>query len=369
MHTSPYKTIATLTLSLICSIAIAQDYTKYHTSIIEAERQVFVEEHLQEGLDTYQKTFKQYDFVFLTDVLHAMQIALLLNDEHAFLTLADKATQNGLLPRHLINFSFINKHPFYTKHKDSIISLYRINRPHYLSRIDTVALVKMYDLYAYDQIEKTNKKNEGLYNYGKRYAPQIKRTMEELTQLIKTRGFPSDKIIGIYQKDIVRELGLTNGKDLVYYYYDNKNIYNYNFSKGQFERPEWLFSSTFFDPIMAHYYSHYNTIQPYKDEFYLKQIRLGNVHPRDLADAFDFPISTANDSTEFAERVANKTRFFCIHRIPDLEHKKSYKGIPFSEINKHRKKFYIAPLEQDFAKIKFAKKYGIYVVYASNGSR
>lgn len=367
MHTSPYKTIATLTLSLICSIAIAQDYTKYHTSIIEAERQVFVEEHLQEGLDTYQKTFKQYDFVFLTDVLHAMQIALLLNDEHAFLTLADKATQNGLLPRHLINFSFIKKHPFYAKHKDSIISLYRINRPHYLSRIDTVALVKMYDLYAYDQMQKSAKKGERYSAYCKRYKIQVEKTRNQLIELILARGFPSDKTIGIYQKNIVRELGLINGKDLIYYYYDNKDLQNYNIHKGQFERPEWLFSSTFYYPILAHYYTEHGKLQLESDEFYLEQIKLGNIHPRDLAYTFDFEY-TANAAITLDTLPLN-TQVFCIRRQPDIERKDNYKGIPYTQINKYRKKFYIAPLEQDFAKIKFAKKYGIYVVYASNGSR
>lgn len=368
MNTMYYKHfISFLLLIVLMNSSSAQDYTKYHTAIIEAERQVFVEEQLQEGLNTYQKTFKQYDFVFLTDVLHAMQIALLLNDEHVFLTLADKATQNGLLPRHLINFSFIKKHPFYAKHKDSIISLYRINRPHYLSRIDTVALVKMYDLYAYDQMQKSTKKGERQDASSKRYNIEVAETRKELIELISTRGFPSDKIIGIYQKDIVRELGLVSGKDLIYYYYDNKDQQNYNIGKGQFEYYEWIFSSKLFAPIMEHYYTIHRVMQEESDEFYLEQIKLGNVHPRDLAETFDFACTANHEGT--LDTLPSYAKLFLIIRQLGLEQKDNYKGISYTQINKYRKKFYIAPLEQDFAKIKFAKKYGIYVVYASNGSR
>lgn len=367
MNISSYRIFATVLLSLTYFIATAQNYNQYHTSIIEAERQIFIKEHLQEGLNIYRNTFQQYDFVFLTDVLQAMQIALLLNDENSFLTLADKATKNGLIPRHLINFSFIKNHPLYTKHKDSIINLYKINRPHYLKRIDTTALVKMYDLYAFDQMQKNSKAGESEIAFRKRYMAEVENTRRELIKLVRTRGFPSDKTIGIYQKDIVNELGLKTGKDLLYYYYDYYKGFNYQISKGQFELNEWEFSSKLFWPIMAHYYTQYGVMQRENDEFYLEQIKMGNVHPRDLAYTFDFAY-TANAALKL-EKLPEDSKIFCIIKMLDLEHKDHYKGIPFSEINKRRKKYFIAPLEQDFAKITFAKKYGIYIPYANNCSR
>ena len=118
----------------------AQNYFEYHTNIIKAEQQIFVEEHFNEGLETYLNTFNRYDFVFLNDCMTALQIALHAEDENAFLKIANKATQNGLMPRHLLKMAYINKHPIYQKYKDSIISMYKINRTHYLTRIDTAVL-------------------------------------------------------------------------------------------------------------------------------------------------------------------------------------------------------------------------------------
>lgn len=365
------RTYLAITLIANCLSYIpsaAQDYTKYHESIIKAERQLFVEERIEDGLNTYLNTFKKYDFVFLSDVIVAMQIALLANEEQAFLTLADKATQNGLLPRHLIKFYYIQKHPFYQKHKDSVITLYRKNRPHYLSRIDTIALQRMYDIFAFDQMEKNPLKNESETEYAKRYKPQIKQRINKFSKLIEERGFPSDKTIGIYQDDIMRELKLSS-QDLIYYYLNNKNNSAYSISKGQFQEYEWTFYSKLFYAVMAHYYQKHGITQIHTNGLYLQEIKKGNLHPRDLAHVLDFPLRNA-DAERLKVKLKQGEKFFLIVRRNDIENMEgTYKSVPFSRINQLRAQFFIAPLEQDIAKIKFAEKYGVYIPYVANGNR
>src|SRR5690606_36971430 len=105
--------IIPLRISLLCRILFftgsiffcpsisAQDYSAYHTTINRADEEIFLNNHLQKGMDLYAKAFKQYDFVFLSDCITALQMALYAHDEKDFLLFMDKAVENGLMPRHL----------------------------------------------------------------------------------------------------------------------------------------------------------------------------------------------------------------------------------------------------------------------------
>ena len=72
--------------------------------------------------------------------------------------------------------AYFQQHPIYNKYKDSIASIYKLNRPHYLKRIDTIALGKMTQLYCNDQLEKNPLPNESFTVSEKRYKPQIAET-------------------------------------------------------------------------------------------------------------------------------------------------------------------------------------------------
>ena len=278
----------------------AQNYFEYHTNIIKAEQQIFVEEHFNEGLETYLNTFNRYDFVFLNDCMTALQIALHAEDENAFLKIANKATQNGLMPRHLLKMAYINKHPIYQKYKDSIISMYKINRTHYLKRIDTAALKKMYHLYAMDQLVKNRGQNESNADYNSRYSQQIKETFKNFQALTHQHGWPSDKVMGIYQSDIMKELQIAQ-PDMIDYYYKYKD--QYNIREGQFQEDETDFCQSFFWAVLAHY-GHHISYQYYNDDFYLEQIKKGNIHPDDLGYLIDFKHWNSNKETILA--AANK---------------------------------------------------------------
>ena len=166
----------------------AQDYWLYHQNIIKAEEQIFINNRVKEGLNTYLHTFSNYDFVFVSDCVTAMQIALLDSNAKIFLAITDKAAKNGLTPGHLNRIPYIRKHPLYIKYTDSVMSMYKRNRPHYLKNIDTTALKKMYSLFAFDQMEKNPMKNESHMATANRYKHEIAKTMGELKQLVLEKG-------------------------------------------------------------------------------------------------------------------------------------------------------------------------------------
>lgn len=341
----------------------AQDYFKYHEGIIKAEEQIFVKQQYDEGLKTYADVFKKYDFVFAHDCVMAMQIALFRNNEKLFLQFTTKAMQNGLTTKHLDSrvMTYFQTHPIYNKYKDSIVSIYKRNRPHYLKRIDTVALGKMTQLYCNDQLEKNPLKSESWNNH-KRYKPQITETMNQLRKLIDERGYPSDRLIGIDDQSLLRELGTTRMTPLDYY---KKYVGDpcCNISQSQFEQDENTLSSSMIFPVIMHY-GHVVGGQDrlrcvmYNDSFYLRQIKQGCIHPKDVAFLYDWGMNNGG-STAGTPNLEKGEKFFEIGIRPPGT--KRQVNITDENINNLRKAFHIAPIEHDRIKLEFVRKNGMYI--------
>lgn len=364
------RTTCIILLLTLCSLKsfAQQNYKAYHLNINKAEEQAFVKNDIKGALQTYLVTFKQYDFVFVHDCMTAIQLALYDSNDKAFLSITDKATQHGLMPRHMVKIPYIRKHPLYIKYTDSIISMYKRNRPKYLAGIDTPALKKMYSLFAYDQMEKNGLKSEGLGpERVRRYKPQIEKTWTELKQLIIEKGWPSDKLIGIQQSDIMKELK-TGTPDMMDFYKKYKDGYNYNIGEGQFQMDEYRLYSTFFYPVMAHFSTHFNS-NFFPDEFYIQQIEAGYLHPKDIAYTLDFNIDANRDSATTATRRLT-LRYFgaAVAGRPTVVTKESYK-VPLDKINKAREKFYIKPVETEMAKDAFMKRNKMFMVWGYSGCR
>ena len=132
----------------------------------------------------------------------------------------------------------------YIKYMDSVINMYKRNRPHYLARIDTAALKKMTGLYVHDQLEKNPYKtyNASAPADGHDYERTLEQSMADLKQLIKDKGWPSDKLIGIGQKDIMSELKV-QAPDFQDYYGIYKDDNFYAITKDQFDIQEYEFSN------------------------------------------------------------------------------------------------------------------------------
>lgn len=345
-----------------------QNYKHYHLNINKAEEQAFVQNDIKAALQTYQNIFNQYDFVFSHDCMTAIELALFDSNAIALLSFADKGTQNGLLPRHFNSIPYIKKHPLYIQYTDSIVSLYKRNRPKYLARIDTAALQKMYSLFAYDQMEKNPYKSEGIGpETGRRYKPMIEKTWQELKQLIYEKGWPSDKLIGIGQKDIMKELK-TGTADMIDLYRKYKEGYNYSISEGQFTIDEWELHSTFFFAVMVHYGGYYG-FNFFPDEFYIEQIEKGNLHPQDIAMILDFKIDW-NKDPETTLKMRQTQRYFgaaLAHRPTPIT-EETYK-VPLDKINKARALFYIKPVETEIAKDNFRHNNRIYMGWGYGACR
>lgn len=359
-------------LILFCNTNLqAQDYFKYHEGIIKAEEQIFVKQQYDDGLKTYADIFKKYDFVFAHDCVMAMQIALFRNNEKLFLQFTAKAMQNGLIIKHFDSrmMSYFQKHPIYNQYKDSIASIYRLNRPHYLKRIDTVALAKITQLYSNDQLEKNPLKSESWNNH-KRYKPQITETMNQLRKLVAERGYPSDRLIGIDCQNLLRELGTTRMTPLDYY---KKYVGDpcCNIGQGQFEFDEYTVSSGMIMPVIIHY-GHLTKGEDrlrcviYPDSFYLRQIKNGYIHPKDVAFLYDWGMNNGGSSTG-TPNLEKGEKFFEIG-IPPLDAQRQV-NISNETINKLRKAFYIAPIENDRAKLDFIRKNGMFLGFGWWGCR
>lgn len=344
------------------------NYKAYHLNINKAEEQAFVNNDIKGALKTYLSTFKLYDFVFVHDCMVAIQLALYEGNCAALLAITDKATKNGLMPRHMVLIPYIKKHDLYTRYKDSIAAQYSRNRSHYLRRIDTNTLQQMYSLYAYDQMEKNPIKNETFSGRetGRRYTRQVEETMAKLKVLIKQKGWPSDQLTGIEQVDIMKELK-TGSPDLLHLFKLIKERENYPASITT-SIEEYRFHSNLFFPIMAHYGTYFN-FDFFNDRFYIWQIEAGLLHPKDLAHLLDFRINANNDNTTSATMQLTQ-RYFGTGIAGRCKEATiaDYKA-PLEKINKTREQFYIKPIEIELAKDKFMRIHKMYFAFGWDGCR
>lgn len=329
----------------------AKDYSDYHRAINKAEEYIFVHNKIDSGLNLYSKIFKEFDFVYAGDCLIAMQMALYAQNEKAFLNFTEKAFQNGLMLRNFKKVYYIKRHAFYLKDTAKFIALYKSNRPHYLARIDTAALKTIHALKAEDQLVKNsikwpNGQFESNKERNKRYLPLIDKTIETLKKIAFEKGFPSDKIVGIDQADIMQELKL-NAPDMMEYWWRNKNRTDIFISKGQFfSDEEYLYSYDNIPPIIHHP----KVYDIFTEQFYIQQIKLGNIHPKDVAVFHD---NTYTNGMHTPDVPAGRCFFGCGVRA---ENKPNDRKVKDSMINECRAKWFIAPIENDRAKWKFMQE-------------
>ena len=131
-------------------------YSYYHECIRGIENDFFEKRDTTKNiLARYSGLFEEYDFVYLQDCYTAMQLAIFLQHEDHFMRFVEKATKNGLNTNNLSHFNYILQSDFYKHNQDTISSLLKQNRPHYLSRINKDLLVEVIRIYALDQAQKT----------------------------------------------------------------------------------------------------------------------------------------------------------------------------------------------------------------------
>lgn len=345
------------------SVAGDVTYIGYHQSINKAESLVFVRNQPDAGLAVYRAVFRDYDFVYVGDCITAMQIALFRGNEALFLEFTNKAFANGHRKSHFRYLKYIRNHDIYIRNKLMLDSLYPVLRARYLSRIDTAALNDMCRLFANDQLVKNglNGGNESQTSREKRYGADYKTTWKSVLQLIRDKGFPSDRLLGIDQNSLIRELRLKT-PDLIDYYQAFKAGNATYLDKGQFVLDDYSFSST----LILYIWIHGNILKdnPYyffDTSFYKHQIALGNIHPKDIAMINDGAYGYRDqqiDSTGVYFGVGLRA-----------SHTPNSLFMPDSMLNRCRAMLFIAPVEQDRAKWKFMEQHQMFYGWGYVGTR
>lgn len=172
-----------------------KDYIKYHNDIIEAEKNIFIDNDSIKGLKKFEDIFSQYDFVFIDDCIEAFQIALVFNQDSFAYKFIEKAIKTGFQPVMLkyldTGYSWSDnsgyvKRPDVTIYEDFIVinkakldSLTSIYYPKYIDKIkENKNLIKL--ILTRHIIEQLYKQNEKKITYFNNYP----KTFNEISKKI-----------------------------------------------------------------------------------------------------------------------------------------------------------------------------------------
>jgi hypothetical protein len=327
-----------------------EDYLHYYGKIRDLENDFFERNKLDKDiLVRYKTLFDEYDFVYLQDCFTALQLSVFLGDEYHFMIFIEKASKNGLSVSNINSCNYIKNSSYFARHLGEIRSLITKNRPLYLSRINTKLLQEITKIYALDQAQKNLLLGESNKDYKIRYDTSYQATFKKLLSLINEYGIPSDKLLGVDQNDLLKELSIPNAdlSDYLSYY---RNDYNVNNSQ-YFLEENWI-ASTLLIPIMWHGNCSYSKMR----QFFSKGLKNGTIHPRDIAIIKDEDFRSVNlckssDSIYF--NIGNEKLL----------------NIPHGKVNYYRSINLLCSLETDSIKNIYINKYGMKLRYGFIGKR
>lgn len=217
MHIRLLGLFITLILSLPGISKAQSGYDIYHTQINAAERCMFVNDNYDSARFYFDKTLSSYDFCFLQDCVLAAQLALLHKDTASAFRYIAKGFENGLLPGHLLTLSYalgqnsrvtlfdtlLSDRHLYSRLKSCCDSL----RPKYLSRINKEVRKRINEIYVYDQIAKAYANPKFMASQSHFPYPEDK-FASPYDSLIKTVGYPGQKLIGVDDVGLAASLGM-----------------------------------------------------------------------------------------------------------------------------------------------------------------
>ncbi len=349
-------------LFLICLTINAHaqdDYRIYHRWINNAERCFFLEHKTDSAYSYYDLAFSKFDFVFAKDCYMAAQIAY-YNKNEKYVAYLKKGFQNGLRSEQL-KYSDVLA-PLL---KDTIaykkkFSDYQALRKVYLKRINVWALKKTIQHVSQDQSEKNIRYSDNDYEDLHEYDKRLEKHISFIESMIKTVGFPGDKLIGIDQADIMKELGHDSS--------DYMDMYNLIYKDPKYHTEAMQFctcgnciaqASVF--PLLVHQVCLYQHLSAYWE----KLIVSGQIHPRDVAELFDislqlydYPAVDRKRGAKIADAFAcDYVRPYGGYKISFYLHWQNFKYSNYI-IDSMRTALYINTLEVDSAKNTFGSNHG-----------
>lgn len=337
-----------------------KSYIDYHKQINLAERRCFVEQDIKGGLALYQNVFSSFDFVYAGDCMIAMQLAIFGNSKENFQSFVKKAFENGMSWKVFKRIPYIRKSVFYSQDSIRLKSLYTTARQKYLAGIDTESLKAMYLIFADDQLNKNSLKdrNESFAAFQERYRPVFDNIIARIGSIVRKRGLPMDRLIGLPQQDIMKELKL-DCPDLLDIYDRNKNSSKTVLVRSQFVLDEWGLTPGFWLTVIIH---QQNIFDQFDSSQLRAQISLGNIHPKDVA------LLLYNFYRDRKTPVGFKRPHFMVGF--NQERLKPNSGpVPDSVVNSYRLPLYLPPIEQDRAKWKFMQDQGMNFIWGYAGFR
>jgi hypothetical protein len=305
------------------------DYTKYHTLINKAEELYFMEHKTDSTLFYYNQVFKEYNFIYVKDLVNAAQIALFEKRPYRFYI--EKGFEQGLKIAHLNYYPLFKKELQKLQKDTKLIKTYNQNRKKYIARIDFDYRNTIYYLAIKDQLNKQKPK----------YHNIVYQTTQKLLKYIKNKGFPGDKLIGIEDNSIFREIGKSY-LDLYQQRKKHKELFHMN-------SEEESLSTVWAQIILVHNPCSYYLLK----KTLLNEIKKGNIHPRDVGLIYDNAYRYKSEFPYYCDKI-KLTGAYLLNPAA-LGH---IKNINLDTVNAMRKKMLIVSTMVDAKKKDYEIKYG-----------
>lgn len=260
-----------------------KNYIDYHKDINKAEELFFMKNKTDSALFYYDKVFANYEFIFVKDLVNAAQIAIF--SKKSYKKYIEQGFEQGLKMSHLRNYPLFSKVYIDLLRDRKLITAYSINRKKYIARIDFKYLDWIYKIAIKDQKNKSVK--------GK-YTALVFQTTERLKDSIIKKGFPGDKLIGIADSTIFKEI---------------KKPYLDLYEQRKSDPKLWYMTSdeNILSPNWPQIMLVHNTCSfaLYKD-ILMDQMGKGNIHPRDIALIYDNMHRFKGEFASYCENVSFK---------------------------------------------------------------
>lgn len=314
------------------------NYFDYHDKINKAEILYFLEKKTDSSLLVYDEVFNDFEFIFLKDLLVAAQIAKFNNKE--FDKYIFKGFEFGLKIDDLKRFPVLKSNFYKYSNDKEVLNKFKEGRKKYLQKIDFDYLDYVYDLAIRDQI----------YKYKDDYDNRINKTIAELIDTIKKKGFPGERRLGITDTLIFKEKGLFK-KDINDRARKLKitKHFVYNSNRLQFDTSI---------PMFLHHKCVFNKYE----SILLNEVKKGNVHPQDLAFFNDFNLMYQSTLPSYCKGCKSEGAYYLSKRRSVLESE-----IEIKNANLLREKMHMIPFEVVLIKEKFAIENNFILNFGYNG--
>jgi len=305
------------------------DYTEYHKGINKAEELFFMQNKGDSSLLYYDKVFSEYNFIFVKDLVNAAQISIFLN--RPFKKYIERGFEQGLKLSHLKAYPlFAKEYPNLIKDK-KLESVHRLNRQRYLSRIDFKYL---------DWIYKTAIKDQQDKNLRNKYNSQILKVTDRLIDSIRKKGFPGDRIIGIADSTIFKEIGKSH-LDLYEQRKKHKGLW-YMTADEDILSQQWPLILLVHNPCSFHLYK----------DILINEMKKGNIHPREIGLIYDNMYRFKGEFASYCNNVSLKG----VYRLNMFTEYENYNDI--KQTDKMREELFIVPVAVDERKRDYESQYG-----------